>query len=425
VSGLSCVPSDGLVRLSWTNGAVYDSIQVLRNGRLLQELEGTATAYSDPWASDLFTAYTVKALAGGKEALPVSCTLNEMSDAYPLWAEEVRAAPGSAGVRVRFFVTNPKPLQGIEVALRVDPALARIRELNLEGTVSDAAQYDFFDYQPFFPETGETAAGIGFDFVPPYGFEFPAGAEQHCMNLIVDVLPETSSGTIIPVQLGTLESPFGNPLLRCGLTINRGKSQPATVSDGAILVGSSPVPEVQGARAEFQPAAGQLGAPGRKAETGVGVALEWENSAMYSGIRIERDGKVLGEISGDLKGYFDASPGPGAHRYSIVSVKGALESFPVTVAVRPEGVPGTFFRGDATSDARINVADAVFLAQYLFANGPEPYCLDAADADDDGFLGLADAVGILLYLFSGAGPLPPPGPDFAWFDPTPDALTCR
>jgi hypothetical protein len=310
------------------------------------------------------------------------------------------------------------------VALRVDPTLARIRELTLDGTASDSAQYDFFAYQPFFPDTGETVAGIEFDIVPPYGFLFPAGAEQHCMTLILDVLPETPSGTIIPVRLGTAESPFGSPLQWCGLTV-KGMWQEVSTTDGAILVGSSPVPEVQGARAEFQPAAGSPGAPGRKAETGVGVALEWENSATYSGIRIERDGKALGEISGDLKGYFDPTPGPGAHRYRIISMKGASESFPVTVTARPDGVPGTFFRGDVTADLRINVADAVLLARYLFASGPEPYCLDAADADDDGFLGIADAVGILLYLFRGAGPLPPPGPDFAWFDPTPDGLTCR
>ena len=55
----------------------------------------------------------------------------------------------------------------------------------------------------------------------------------------------------------------------------------------------------------------------------------------------------------------------------------------------------------------------------------EPPCLDAADGDDNGEVNLTDAVTVLYYLFLGIGPLPPPGSDQAWFDPTPDELNCR
>src|SRR5437867_4464910 len=47
--------------------------------------------------------------------------------------------------------------------------------------------------------------------------------------------------------------------------------------------------------------------------------------------------------------------------------------------VYPVGVPGTFLRGDADSDGRVALTDAVKVLQYLFRGGGQPECLDAAD----------------------------------------------
>ncbi|UCG31659.1 MAG: right-handed parallel beta-helix repeat-containing protein [Phycisphaerales bacterium] len=80
-----------------------------------------------------------------------------------------------------------------------------------------------------------------------------------------------------------------------------------------------------------------------------------------------------------------------------------------------------FRRGDVNTDADLNVADAVYILQFLFVNGPRLSCPDAADANDDGDVNIADAVAILAYLFAEAEPLPAPlkrcGPD-----PTDDTL---
>jgi parallel beta-helix repeat protein len=82
-----------------------------------------------------------------------------------------------------------------------------------------------------------------------------------------------------------------------------------------------------------------------------------------------------------------------------------------------------FMRGDANHDGALNIADAVFTLQFLFARGDQPSCLDSADGNDDGRLDVADVITTLGYLFAQAGAIP--GPRGACgIDPTLDVLGC-
>ena len=419
ITGFTCQSSDSRTSLGWTNGERYDAIEVFRNGRLLGQLADDATVFEDAWTSDLFTVYTVRAAQAGISTLPATCMLNTLSDRYLIWAEEVRATPGARGVPIRLFITNPQILQGIQVGLRIDPALIRIRELSVAGTVSEAAEYDYFAYQQFYVP-GETAAGMQFDTVPPFGFKFPAGADQHFLTVIVDVPETTAGGTKVALDLGV----FGRPAVGALLTVG-GVSLTPDAADGAILVGDSPVAEVEAARAVVPDAPAGAGQGGGGAE-GRSVTLTWRNRDAYSSLKIERSGVVLEEIPGDRTSYVDLAPGAGIHRYRITARQGAADSFPVVVSMLPQGVPGTFLRGDADTDGRVvTLTDAVRAVAYLLRGGPVPRCLDAADADDNGRVNLTDPISILQMLFVGSGPLPAPGPSVAWFDPTADELSCE
>jgi hypothetical protein len=64
-------------------------------------------------------------------------------------------------------------------------------------------------------------------------------------------------------------------------------------------------------------------------------------------------------------------------------------------------------RGDVTGDTRLDVADAVACARYIFDQEPPPYCTDLADVNADGAVKLEDMVFLLLYLFDYG---PPPAP---------------
>jgi len=420
ITDLACSPLEDGVRITWTNGGAYDGVAIFRNGNRIADLAGSAGSHVDPYRSELFTIYTVKGSKDGLETLPLSCRMNELSDRFAMWADDVRADPGEGQVTVRFFVTNPVPLLGMQVALRIDPSLARIRQLTVDGTVSDASQYDYFAYQRTL-EGGETAAGIAFDYVPPLGFPFPAGGDQHFLSLILDLLPSAGSGARIPVELGRPpDRLFGRPELY-SLVIANGQEPPGLViQDGSLLVGDSPVPEIDGARAEALE--GEGGGAGAAGEAGA-IGLSWRNGALYDSIRVERDGAFIAELPGDRESHLDLQPGPGAHRYRLIAVQGGTESFPAVTWARPRGIPGTFIRGDTDGDGRINLTDAVFVFRHLFQGGAQPECLDAADADDNGTLALPDPIAILIHLFLGQDPLPLPGPE-PWFDPSEDGLTC-
>jgi parallel beta-helix repeat protein len=69
-----------------------------------------------------------------------------------------------------------------------------------------------------------------------------------------------------------------------------------------------------------------------------------------------------------------------------------------------------FYRGDASGDGIVNLADAIAILGYLFSSGCEPACLESGDIDDDGRINIGDAIYLLGYLFIQGPPPAPPGP---------------
>ncbi|MEM7261158.1 MAG: hypothetical protein AAF488_04145, partial [Planctomycetota bacterium] len=74
--------------------------------------------------------------------------------------------------------------------------------------------------------------------------------------------------------------------------------------------------------------------------------------------------------------------------------------------------PAMFYvRGDADASGIVNIADPIFILNYLFLGGTIPTCIDAADANGDGGEpSISDPVFLLLWLFAGGNPPPPPTP---------------
>jgi len=64
-----------------------------------------------------------------------------------------------------------------------------------------------------------------------------------------------------------------------------------------------------------------------------------------------------------------------------------------------------YVAGDANGDEAVNLADAVYIINYVFKGGPAPVPMEAGDANCDGTTNLADAVYLVNYIFKG-GPEP-------------------
>ncbi len=91
---------------------------------------------------------------------------------------------------------------------------------------------------------------------------------------------------------------------------------------------------------------------------------------------------------------------------------------------------GSFTRGDANFDRRVDLTDAICILYYLFggASGEpgscsSPLCPDALDGDDSGGIDLTDAISLLQYLFLG-GPEPTTPFSAPGHDPSGDGLAC-
>lgn len=85
-------------------------------------------------------------------------------------------------------------------------------------------------------------------------------------------------------------------------------------------------------------------------------------------------------------------------------------SFEESFEIKGGTVLPRFRRGDSNRDGAANIADAIFILQNLFAQGPPLLCMDSADANDDESVNIADGVYVLQRLFAQGPPIPPPQP---------------
>ena len=84
--------------------------------------------------------------------------------------------------------------------------------------------------------------------------------------------------------------------------------------------------------------------------------------------------------------------------------------------------PPMFIRGDANGDTLVDVSDGVKCLLHIFGGVPSD-CEDAVDANNDEQLNGTDAVYLLNYLFANGPTIPAPFPA-AGADPSGSALGC-
>jgi hypothetical protein len=95
-------------------------------------------------------------------------------------------------------------------------------------------------------------------------------------------------------------------------------------------------------------------------------------------------------------------------RHSILCLA-AVVMLPVAGFAASSDPTPQFIRGDANSDEKVDLGDAIAIVFNLFAGEPVR-CLATADVNGDSALNLVDPVYLLGYLFSDYAPPPAPFP---------------
>lgn len=135
--------------------------------------------------------------------------------------------------------------------------------------------------------------------------------------------------------------------------------------------------------------------------------LVWTNNSEYAEIVISVNGNVVATLPGDSQSATVPLPGPGMHEICLNGTTICGDAFEEVCCTVICAVP--FMRGECNDDDRgLDLADAIFIINFLFQGGPAPNCLAACDLNNDGNFDLGDAVFIFNYLFQGGPPPPPP-----------------
>jgi len=91
----------------------------------------------------------------------------------------------------------------------------------------------------------------------------------------------------------------------------------------------------------------------------------------------------------DVQGVYEGQPGP------------AIAEIEVTARAAESSGPLAFLRGDANSDALLQISDSIAILDWLFSGGTPVRCQAAADPDGNSEVNLTDAIYLLNHLFLG------------------------
>jgi hypothetical protein len=340
---------DGDVVLTWTNGEVYESISLFRDGGMVAVLPGDATVFLDPDIPlGTHTYRLLGILPSGQSDLSEECQVEVPIG--PPGPVDLGCSIGSGTASLRW--TPGAVYDSVEISRRGPGDLDPIPIATLPG---DQAAYEDQDLS----RTGEY------------------------LYCVVGVMQERRS-----------------PRQCCFATL-----PVAPVVDPAACADQEPGIE------------------------GTDVLITWENGGLYDSIavvriRIEPQPGEMTAVSllGDQTAFMDRDVPNGEYQYAIL---GIIDGSSAESAVCPVEVRRIqFIRGEVNNDGLNNLADVVYLFNYIFLGGPRPSCFDAADANDDGDLDLSDPIWIISYQYY-SGPIYPPPFPHCGFDPTRDVLDCE
>ncbi len=286
----------------------------------------------------------------------------------------------------------------------------RIRICDTTGTPCDTSDDDFsIGHRDFameaFPDTQFVYAGQDTNYnvviSPIYGFNSPC-------TLSVSNLPPGASGTFDPAiivypytdtSVLTISTTDATPEGYYTITVtatetDKGISQLEHSTEVVLVVSAAHI-------GLTLPTGGEVWCAGKINE------ITWTSEGLAgSFIQIDYSTNagtswLLVEDSTENDGTYDWTPPEPPSDSCLVKVSDA-DGLPFDES---DSLFAIFLAGDANADGMVNIADAMYIINYLFIAGPAPTHPEAGDVNVDGEINVADAVWIVNYLFI-AGPAP-------------------
>lgn len=411
IADLECRLEGTSSRLNWTNRGAYHEIRVYRDGELVGVLSGEATEALLSLGSACTTDFRVASVSAGSEREGSSCRVSR--DAV----EPVAAGFEASSVRGRapFLVVFENRSTGAEEFAW---------DFGDGGTAAERSPTHVYE------RPGRFTVVLRADG--------PGGADVDRRRDLIVVDEEVRAAFsalptegVAPLTVTFLNDSVGadSYIWDFGDGTRGGDANPAhvyrfggeyTVSLRAIAWdGSEDVEE----KAAYVRVDGDLEAD-FSAEPTYGAAP----------LRVRFADASVGIVVDRLWDFGDGTTSTAANPIHVYSRPGAytvtLSVFGYRAEVRRTreayvlvGDGAAFLRGDANSDAVLDVSDALAVLGFLFLGGAAIDCPDAADANDSGALDIGDPLRILGFLFLGDRPPDPPFPELG-VDPTSDALFC-
>ena len=457
----TCAADTDGVTLTWTNGRVYDSISVFRDGVELpgSPLAGNATSIEDTDAGDFDNTYTLIATTGAFDCPVVTCVSAipqvdlVRSDAEWRFFRGVAApsAPATAWRDPGFDDAawevgatgigygdgdDATVLDDMEM-IDDDPATVDVdesqpgyasfycrHEFNV-GNLGDVVSLFFeIDY-----DDGFIAYLNGTELVRSASMGAPG--QERTFDEVSDALREAGTPERFQIDEALLNA--GDNLL--AVEIHNGNLDSSDSSFIPRLYYSSLDIEFNN-----QPTARIRATPGTTV-TLVGGSAQ---------VSLDGSGSIDGE--GGLQGLtYSWSKVSGPAGETIVSptadttdvtfsAEGAYvlelevddgqaqdntDTERVTITVEGEGGgDGDFRRGDHNIDGLVNLTDAIAIFNFLFLGGEDTTCKETHDINSDNLVNLTDGIGLLNFLFLGGDPPSPPGTSCGPDDPASNFLGC-
>lgn len=415
VTGLACAGGVGSTQLTWTNGASYDAVEVLRDGALIASLAGSATSHTDASAPAGTRVYTVRGILSGALSATVSC-----SSDVALPPITGLSCTGSAGAASLAW-TNGAPYDAIEV--RRDGVLLTTLPGSATSYLDGGAPGGLRVYTLSATGGGSVATGATCDVgvTPATVTGLTASVTDPCTRL-------ASASWANPEAFDTIEVLLDGALLQT-LPGSESSTAVSLPSEGPHTLCVRPV---TGGLAASE-ACVSLSSPPVSAEAVAGLTCtvddqtciataSWSVHPTASSLVVRLDGAIVATLPGTAT-TVEVPLGPTlAGTISIGGENSCAEPLATAECAVVCVVPVPFVRGEVNFDGSLDISDAIRTLQVLF-EGLATSCEAAHDANDDGAIDISDVITSVAAVF-GAGPLPAAPYPACGTDPTSDGLSC-